>query len=312
MNRSLVAAASIAVTLTLIASSPACAWDPDWDGRPSDRPESAAWTPQPAPVAPPEGVYLVTETYVDDVVTRSGPVTTYATETAHEVTGSYARVLESVPTGARSTYDGTAFNGRTALADGRSVASTYYENYIRTDLGYIPVSIVFFQDDSETARAGHDTTRISRPAPEATSTPAPRSTATPSAQPRGAVSPPVDAADRRPAPEQREVTVPTRPPGRLVSAPLPDRSIEVLRARRIAISFGGPGGPGVAGWRFLSGDGTALGPLSGAATDQFFVRWDRLAPLGAAWVMRFFVDLADGTTRELAIRVTVRAPGLVE
>ena len=306
MNRSLIATASVA--LLLIASSPACAWDPDGEDRSADRPESGVWSPEPAPVAPPEGIYLVTETYIDDIVIRSGPVTTYATETLHETTGSYARVLENVPTGARSSYDGAAFNGRAALTDGRSVAGTYYENYIRTDDGYIPVSVVFFQDDLEVARA----TRSLAPVTQPLSVPAPQRTlaiAAPTEPPSGAVTPQVDRADRPGAFDERAVTVPGAVPGRSAPAPLPDRVIEVLRSRRIGISFAGPG---VVGWRFASGEGIALGPLSGGAVEQFFVRWDHLAPLGHAWVAHFFVDHADGTTRDLAIRVTVRAPGLVE
>ena len=306
MNRSLVATASVAVML--IASSPACAWDPDAEDRRADRPETEVWAPEPAPVAPPEGIYLVTETYVDDVVIRSGPVTTYATETAHETTGSYARVLESVPTGAPSSYDGTAFNGRAALSDGRSVAGTYYENYIRTDEGYVPVSVVFFQDDLEVARATRSLAPVSQPLPDSVREPSPASTG-PTESPRGAVTPQVDRADPPGGPTERAVTVPATVPGRSAPAPLADRAIEVLRARRIGVSFAGPG---VVGWRFASGEGIALGPLSGSAADRFFVRWDHLAPLGQAWVARFFVDYLDGTTRDLAIRVTVRAPGLVE
>ena len=291
MNRSLVVAASLAATL--IAATPACAWDPDSEDWSFDPPEGAAWAPEPAPVAPPEGIYLVTETYVDDIVTRSGPVTTYATETVHETTGSYARVLESVATGARSGYDGAAFNGRAELTDGRSVAGTYYENFILTDAGYIPVSVVFFQDDLEIARAA-------------------RAAAPTSGQIPGPVPEPALALAPRPVLEEREVTVPTILPGRVAPPPLPDRAIEVLRARRIAISFTDPADLGVAGWRFASGEGIALGPVSGRAAEQFLVRWDRLAPPGGAWVARFLIDFTDGTTRELAIRVTVRAPGLVE
>ena len=35
----------------------------------------------------------------------SGDTTTYTTDTVHEITGSYARVLESVGTGGSSAYD---------------------------------------------------------------------------------------------------------------------------------------------------------------------------------------------------------------
>jgi hypothetical protein len=289
------------MALTLTVSSPARAWDPDLED-PAAPAEAAAWTPEPAPVAPPEGIYLVTEAYVDDVVTRSGPVTTYATETVHEITGSYARVLETVPTGGSSGYDGAAFNGRAALTDGRSVAGTYYENFVRTDSGYIPVSIVFFQDDQEIARAGRTDVPASGSTP-LTSAPAPAVSA-----PAGAVAPIVDPAGGRAPIDEREDRVPPVAPGRPTFAPAPDRSFEVLRARRIALSLDGPG---VVRWRFVSGDAVALGPLGGGAAERFFARWDRLAPSGESWVTRFLVDLADGTTREIAIRVTVRAPGLI-
>lgn len=76
----------------------------------------------------PEGVYLVTETYVRDVVTIEGPLTTYETETVAWSPGSYARELETVGTGTASALDGAAFNGRLALSDGRPVAGTFYEN----------------------------------------------------------------------------------------------------------------------------------------------------------------------------------------
>ena len=101
MNRSLTLAASIAAML--IATSPACGWDPDLDvGRADPEPGNVS-TPGSMPAAVPDGVYLVTETYVDDVVTHAGAVTTYATETMHEITGSYAKVLESVATGDRKS-----------------------------------------------------------------------------------------------------------------------------------------------------------------------------------------------------------------
>ncbi|MHB8631777.1 MAG: hypothetical protein ACYC9W_07610, partial [Candidatus Limnocylindria bacterium] len=126
----LILAASLA--LALGTARPVLAWDPYGDELDAGS-EPSVWTPEPAPVAPPPGVYLVTETYAGDSVTRAGPVTTYSTETIHQSTGSYARVLESVGTGGASAYDGVAFNGRAALTDGRTVAGTYYENYVRTD-----------------------------------------------------------------------------------------------------------------------------------------------------------------------------------
>ena len=244
----------VALAILLGFAQPALAWDPDRDQRSDEEPLSA-WTPEAAPVAPPPGIYLVTETYAGDAVTHSGALTTYSTETVHETPGSYARVLERVATGGSSAYDGAAFNGRASLTDGRPVAGTYYENYIGTDDGFVRVSVVFFQDDSEIARGSW-------------------------------TGPPQPASTR-----------------------LPDRSIEVLRGRRITLSLGGAD---VRGWRFESGEAIALGPLSGSAAEPFVARWDRLAPANGTWAVRFLVDQTDGTTHELVVRVTVRAPGLVE
>ncbi|MCA1831511.1 MAG: hypothetical protein LC750_02005 [Actinobacteria bacterium] len=287
---------------SLAATQPAAGWNPyrDADG---DWPPPPVWTPEPAPVAPPPGIYLVTETYAGDSISRSGAVTTYSTETVHEVTGSYARVLESVGTGGSSAYDGAAFNGRASLTDGRSVAGTYYENYIQSGAGFIPVSVVFFQDDSEIARAS----AVARAQP--VTAPAPRSEPAPALEP---VPSPVRAAPAPPAFVDREDPPLRVAPARPAIAPstlLADRSVEVLRARRTTLSFSGAD---VRGWRFLSGECVSLGALSGTVADGFVARWDRLAPQGATWVVRFTVDYADGTSHELAIRVTVRAPGLVE
>jgi len=285
------------VVVTLVASAqPGLARDPYHDQAHIDAPQN--WSPEPAPVAPPPGIYLVTETYAGDSVARSGPLTTYTTETVHETTGSYARVLETVATGGSSAYDGAAFNGRAALTDGRSVAGTYYENYIWTDAGFMPVSVVFFQDDSEIAR--EQSRARAEPSPVVTAQPSPA----PSSRVGTAVtptSPPPVRGDPVPAP-------PTPSPVR-ASVPLPDRSIEVLRGRRTAISFLGDD---VRWWRFLSGEGVALGAIAGTAADPFIARWDALAPFGAIWVVRFVVGYADGTTHERVVRVAVRAPGLVE
>jgi hypothetical protein len=269
-------------------------------------PGPASWSPEPAPVAPPPGIYLVTDTYAGDSVTRSGPLTTYTTETVHETTGSYARVLESVATGGSSAYDGAAFNGRAALTDGRSVAGTYYENYIWTEFGFVPISVVFFQDDSEIAREQSRARADPSPVVAAQRSPAPTSGPAPASGPGPAATagtaPPVRGDP--PAPAPAPTPSPVRP-----SVLLPDRSIEVLRGRRTTISFLGDD---VRSWRFLSGEGVALGVLGGMAADSFIARWDVLAPAGATWVVRFLVGYEDGTTHERVLRVTVRAPGLVE
>lgn len=293
----------IVASALALASTPALARDPDGEDWAVEPPAPAPWEPEPSPVQPPDGVYLVTETYAGDSVVQSGPVTTYSTETVHEITGSYARVLESVGTGGASAYDGSAFNGRAALADGRAVAGTYYQNYVRTDYGFVPVSVVFFQDDAEIARASGPAATPPTPAAPATAAPirpalpSPSATVGPLAPRGGSVTPIVEFVDRAtPAPPRASIL-------------LDDRALEVLRGRRIAISFFGPD---VRTWRYVSGDAVSLGALSGASAEPFVARWDRLAPPGSAWALHFSVDYADGTSHDLTVRVTVRAPGLVE
>ena len=287
------------VAVSLLASRPALGWDPFGDGSDSGWPVSS-WTPEPAPVAPPLGIYLVTETYASDSVTRAGAMTTYSTETVHEITGSYARVLESVATGGSSSYDGAAFNGRAALTDGRAVAGTYYENYVRTDGGFIPISVVFFQDDSEIARASRGALQLPVAPPAAAPVTLVIPQVIPLPSPGGSVTPVIDRPDPVPAAPVRAATP--------ASTLLADRSIEVLRGRRVTLSFGGQD---VRAWRYLSGEALSMGALAGTALEPFVARWDRLAP-NAAWIVRFVVDYADGTSHELVVRVAVRSPGLVE
>jgi hypothetical protein len=302
MMRLALAILMVSLAMPAAVTQPAAGRDP-FNESPDREPRSPAdSTFEPAPVAPPPGVYLVTETYAGDSVTRIGPITTYSTETTHQTTGSYARVLESVSTGASSGYDGTAFNGRASLTDGRAVAGTYYENYVRTDGGFVPVSVVFFQDDLEIARASRAAQR--RPAgPAAAAVPPAAPPPAVLADPRatGGIGPVVERADPSPiAPG----LIPLREP-----KPLSDRSIEVLRGRRTSISLSGQG---VRTWRLLSGEGVALGALAGTVDDPFVARWDRLPSPGATWVVRFVVDRVDGTSGELVVLVAVRAPGLVE
>jgi hypothetical protein len=293
--------AALTLAMSLAAAQPTLGRDPYREDPNVDRPQPVAWTPEPAPVAPTPGIYLVTDTYIGDSVTRAGAITTYSTETVHETTGSYARVLESVGTGGSSAYDGAAFNGRAALTDGRAVAGTYYENYIRSDGGFVPVSVVFFQDDSEIARA----IAAAQSQASAPLTPDPLPVVVPavipSRPPTGASAPFVDREDPSP--------VAPAPSSVRASVLLPDRSIEVLRGRRTTLSFEGDD---VRAWRFLSGEGVSLGALAGTRGDPFVARWDRLAPPQSMWVVRFLVDYADGTSHEHVFRVAVRAPGLVE
>lgn len=311
MKRSVVL---LVVAIAALRTQPASAWDVDRDepdvNPPVAEAPAADWAPDPTPVAVPEGIYLVTDTYAGDSVVQTGPVTTYTTDTVHEITGSYARVLETVATGDGSAYDGASFNGRTSLTDGRAVAGTYYENFVLTGDGFVSVSVVFFQDDSELARTSAPpqaaapsqsgtTPSFTAPVPSVAPIDAPTG---PSEGPVvGYVTPSVVVEDRAMQPP-----APAAPPASTV---VPDRSIEVLRGRRISILFSGAD---VRTWRTLSTEGIVLGPLGGTAAEPFVIRWDRLAPPNGSWVSRFVLDYADGTSHELLVHVVVRAPGLVE
>src|SRR6185503_17768973 len=136
--------------------------------------------PQPTPIVVPPGLYLVTEVYAGSVATTSGATTTYLTVTVRATPGTYARLLAVVGTGVASVFDGRSFNGRGRLSDGRAIAGAYYETFVLTATGFVPVNIVFFQDDSETRAVIAPT---AAPPTSAAATPAPRATATPSAGP---------------------------------------------------------------------------------------------------------------------------------
>lgn len=305
-----------ALALLLISASPALAWDPF---REAPLPPAPTREPDPAPfVAPPPGIYYVTDTYVADVVTSSGPLTTYSTATVHESTGSYARVLDNVSTGASSAFDGSAFNGRLRLGDGRSVAGTYYENYALVGGAFVPVSVVFFQDDAELARV------------LATATSSPRGVPTP--QPSAPLTPPSPAlATGRPAvasccQPSRPVTAaaPTPPPARpirpgisLLPAGTPISNLEVLRGRAVGLwprAFVDGREVPVLSWTVVSGDAGDAVALAGSGGIPFQTSWDRLAPPGAAYelVFRIEVDTPETghRTADAAIAVIVRSPAL--
>jgi hypothetical protein len=308
---------AILLSVAILASHawPAAGWNPDRDDDPGFDPPVADgpgrdWAPEPTPAAPPEGIYLVTDVYAGDAVVHSGRVTTYTTDTVHEITGSYARVLQSVGTGDGSAFDGASFNGRASLTDGRPVAGTYYENFVHTEYGFTSVSVVFFQDDSEMARSSAPLPVAAPPvaseAPPSLSAPPPSPSVAPiegsEAPIVGYVTPSIDERDRAVVPPALTTTPP-------VTSALPDRSIEVLRGRRISIRFPGTE---VRAWRLVSTEGIVLGPLSGMAGEPFVIRWDRLAPPNMWSISRFVLDNADGSSHELLVHVMVRAPGLVE
>lgn len=303
--------AAAALAVLVLWSSPALAWDPfredDRSEPPAPEPER---NPDPAPfIAPPPGIYYVTDTYLADVVTSSGPVTTYSTSTIHESTGSYARVLDTVATGASSSFDGSAFNGRRALGDGRSVAGTYYENYVLTAGGFVPISIVFFQDDAELARllaatALSVTTSVpSMPWPTTRSL-APECCGTERAVPTIA----------SPAPDP---TKQIRPGISLLPASVPLAMLEVLRGRELSLylrAFVDDREVPVRSWRVIAGDGGDALATAGSGAVPFRTSWRRLAPPGAAYEVVFGieVDAPDTGHRmvDATISVVVRSPAL--
>ena len=308
----------LALTLVLIAAGPAAGWDTGDEDEPVGAPfepppfERPADVPDSGPFDAPAGIYAVTDAYTGDYVVRDGPVTTYGTATVHGPTDTYARVIDTVATGTGSVFDGSAFNGRSALTDGRPVAGTYYESFFLTDAGYISLGIVFFQDDAEIARSART------PAPALASAPPPAApSAAPSATP---VAVPWGPAPMPPASPVGAVVPQPELPGRSPvlappadtssSEPLAGRPVEVLRGRRIEIWLNGL--PAGATWRTIPGEAIALGSREGVAGEPFIARWDRLAAPGATWPLTFEIAAAGIPSRSLVIAVTVRSPGLVE
>jgi len=310
-------AVAFALAILATGASPALAWDPYDEAIGSPEPPASVPPGDPAPfIAPPPGLYYVTDTYVADVVTVSGPLTSYTTTTVHESTGSYARVLDAVGTGTASSFDGAAFNGRATLTDGRAVAGTYYENYLLTNDVFVPVSVVFFQDDAELARQ-----RANVPAPGASSAGPPPVAAPPAIGPL-----PVGTccAGGRPGAvaehETRDIEtprLPIRPGVSLAPASVPLTRIEVLRGRVVSIwlhAFAGDREVAVRAWWLTSGEGGEPVSTSGRGATPFRTSWTRLAPPGSAYelVFRLEVDTPETGHRlvDARIAVSVRSPAL--
>ena len=260
-------------------------------------------TPRPQPaskkavdtLAAQLGIHRVNQVWAGDVVTKNGPVTTYASNTVQQDAGTYAKRVATVGTGVKSSYDSLLANGRTSLSDGRPVSGDIYANYVSKGSTVVFDKFVFFQDDREVAQ------RTPTPTPRATPrpTPAPRPTAAPRpaaqvGRPR-ATPTPSPAPTRRPRSTPRPTAAPTPAP---TAAPAPPRvvragialaaqgdplgRIEVLRGRRVdlwprATVDGSPGR--VPSWRLASGELTALGPLSGGGDEPLRAMWDVLAPV---------------------------------
>lgn len=276
------------------------------------------WLVLPPPVAPapdpvafvvPVGLYYVTDTYVADVVATNDVTTTYSTTTVHESTGTYARVIDSVDTGASSAFDGMAFNGRAALTDGRALAGTYYENFVLSAGGYVPVSIVFFQDDSETRRREVASSESSAPAVRAT-TSAP---AVASEAPRSVIAPVRSFKPQNPI-------APIGPTLRAGIALAPDgptlASAEVLRGRLVQFwprAFANDVAVPIRSWRLLSAQPDHISANSGSI-ESLAAQWIQMLAPGVRWSLRFeiFTELAPTERLEAQISITLRSPALID
>lgn len=302
-----VQAVILVAAITLGSSAYANARDPFGnESHPLPTPVSSPYDPVAFVV--PEGVYYVTDTYVRDLVATTDATTTYSTTTVHESTGTYARVIDTVNTGATSPFDGMAFNGRGALSDGRSLGGTYYEDFVLTASGYVPVNIVFFQDDSETRRS----VAVLSPSPSATA-------AAPTAAPAiGSTSP----MGRQPTPSPRpQPTI--APAGATLRAgialasdgpTLP--SAEVLRGRLIQFwprVFANDAAVPIRSWRLVSVQPDRVSAISGG-NDPLAAQWIQMPAAGVRWSLRFeiFTDVAPMERLEAQIAITVRSPALID
>jgi hypothetical protein len=304
--------------------------------RPTPRPAPApAPRPTPAPVRPETiaaqmGLHRVTQVWAGDVVTRSGPVTTYTSNTVQQSAGTYAKQVATVTTGQVSAYDAVLSNRRTTMTDGRAVSGDIYANYVWTGSSLALDKFVFFQDDREVARLA-----APAPTPVRVAAPAPAPTPRPPAAPAQVTSPwtPAPAATARPASVVTPPPVPATPrptptptPLRTVRAGIalaaqgdPLARIEVLRGRRVdlwprATVDGVPGR--VASWGLMSGEVTALGALRGTGDQPFGAMWQSLAPVGSSYSLRFTLTVAvpgePDRRLDAVIEVAVRSPALVE
>lgn len=300
--------AILATAIAVLSSGSANAREPfenEWQPLPP-RPAPA---PDPVAFVVPTGLYYVTDTYVGDVVATSDATTTYSTTTMHESTGTYARVIDAVDTGASSAFDGTAFNGRGALTDGRPLAGTYYENFVLTASGFVAVNIVFFQDDSETRRR------------EAAPSPAPATTL-PAAIPGPAVASAAPRSVSVPGPsfKPQNPVAPVGPRLRAGIALAPDgptlASAEVLRGRLIYFwprAFASDIAVPIRSWRLLSAQPDHISANSGGV-EPLAAQWIEMPAPGVHWSLRFeiFTEMAPSERLEAEISITLRSPALID
>jgi hypothetical protein len=292
--------------------------------RPTPRPTPRP-APKPAAVAASMGLHSVTQVWAGDIVRRTGPVTTYTSNTVQQNAGTYAKQVATVSTGQKSAFDSSLSNQRATLTDGRVVSGDIYANYVWTGSTLRLDRYVFFQDDLEIARQAAE-----RPTAAPAATPAP--TARPAAPTPGPI--PI-AAPATPAPV---VAVATPPPASSTPRPTPTprprvvstyialaaqgdalARIEVLRGRRVdlwprALVDGAPGR--VSSWTLVAGEVTALGPVAGSGDQPLAARWDEVVFGAPPFSLRFtiFVDVpGEGQRRvDASIDVVVRSPAIVE
>jgi hypothetical protein len=306
-------AVMLATAFTLLSGMYANARDPFADESRSF-PPTVEQSSDPVAFVVPAGLYYVTDTYVGDVVATNGGTTTYSTTTVHESTGTYARVIDNVATGASSSFDGSSFNGRGALTDGRALAGTYYENFVLTASGYVPVSIVFFQDDSESRRRG----ALASPTPAPSAPAASNPTAT--AAPAGGLVTSRGVATPAPSFKPKAPTAPADVRLRAGVALAQDgptlASAEVLRGRLVHFwprAFANDIAVPIRSWRLLSAQPDRISAISGDV-EPLAAQWIQMPAAGVRWSLRFEVitELAPTERLEAQISVTVRSPALID
>lgn len=313
MKRKPTAAFLLAPIAAMLCASPVSA----------DELDAGSSDPTPPPFsapAVPAGLYLVTDVYAGDVVDSSGNTTTYSTATVRDMPGTYARVIDVVGSGADSEFDDQSFNGRARLSDGRSIAGTYYEDFVLTAAGFVSVNIVFFQDDSETREAARPSPAATHGTTSGTSTPAPPPSFTSNVAPRATPSAPSPVTSPRPLPTMPAPTVvrTVATAGVALASDGPVlASIEVLRGRTIQLwprAFADGLAVPIRSWRLVSGGADRLSPISGSATEGCEVWWLSLPPDGARSVLRFEVtsDALPGRVMTASVSVTVRSPALLQ
>jgi hypothetical protein len=298
--------ALLLASILLLSSVPAYAREPLEDELPR---VPAPPVPDPVAFVVPAGLYYVTDTYVADVIATSDTTTVYSTTTVHEAPGTWARVIDTVGTGASSAFDGMAFNRRGALTNGEALAGTYYENFVLTAGGYVPVSIVFFQDDSESRRRqGLSSSAV---APKASSSPPPAVT---TAQRRD------DQIALPPFVGQQVPVEPARPTMRAGISLAPDgptlAAAEVLRGRLVQFwprVFANNVAVPIRSWRLVSAQPDRISASTGS-TQPLTAQWIRMPAPGVSWSLRFeiFSEVAPTERLEVEISVTLRSPALVD